>query len=75
MGGECLVLRTPAPVWGIARAPLPTPSQTVARPAGLPQRMVCSATPTEAELLLCFKTPAPDRRRKTLPSPPLLPNL
>lgn len=77
MGSECLVLRTPAPAWGTARGPPPpTPTQTVAGPTGLPQRMVRSATPTEAalRLLLRFPTPASDPRRKTLPDP-LLPNL
>lgn len=60
MGSECLVLRTPAPAWGTARGPPPpTPTQTVARPTGLPQRMVRSATPTEAALRL--RLPRPTR--------------
>lgn len=45
----------------------PTPTQTVARPAGFPQRMVRSAPPTEAmiRLLLRFKTPASDSQQGT----------
>lgn len=47
----------------------PTPTQTVARPAGFPQLMVRSAPPTEAMIrfLLCFKTPASDSQQGTLP--------
>lgn len=47
----------------------PTPTQTVARPAGFPQRMVRSAPPTEAmiRLLRRFKTPASDSQQGTLP--------
>lgn len=57
----------------------PTPTQTVARPAGFPQRMVRSAPPTEAmirRLLLRFKTPASDSQQagdlaRPWPSEPL----